>query len=68
MASQLTFEKCNSLFSYFHIDFCISFYTSVLTCDILEISFSDFCKVQYLFKTIICSGVKMKKSHKIPLK
>ena len=38
---------------------------SVLTCDILGI---DLLQVQYLFKTMIYSSVRMKKSHNISLK
>ena len=39
-------------------------FRGVLTCDILGIGL---LQVQYLFYTIICSSVKMKKSHKINL-
>ena len=39
-------------------------FCSVLRCDILGIGLFS---VQYWFKTIICSSVKMKKSHNIPL-
>ena len=38
---------------------------SVLTCDILRIGLLS---VQYLFKTIICASLRMKKTHQIPLK
>ena len=40
-------------------------FCSVLRCDILGIGLFE---VQYLFKTIIYSSVKMKKSHNIPLR
>ena len=49
---------------YFLLSYCFLYlilhkFCNVLTCDILGI--------QYLFKTIICSSVKMTKSHNITL-
>ena len=56
---------------FFLLSYCFWYlilnkFCRVLTCNILGIGL---LYVQYLFKTIICSNVKMKKkSHNIPLK
>ena len=65
IVSQSTFEKNNDACIMYFLTLlllsCISFYTisgGVLTCDILGIGLFQ---VQYLFKTIIYSSVRMNK-------
>ena len=53
------------LLSYCYLYLILHKFCSVLTCDILGIGLLH---VQYLFKAIICSSVRMKKSHTIPLR
>ena len=45
--------------------FCISFYTSSVV--FWHVIFWEWVCYRYVFKTVICSSVKMKKSHNIPL-
>ena len=61
----LTYNSLFLTFLFIFLYLILHEFCDVLICDILGIGLFQ---VQYLFKTIICSGVKMKKSHNIPLK
>ena len=62
IASQSTFNILFLIFLLLFLYLILHNFCSVLTCDIMGIGL---LWVQYLFKTIICSSVKMKKSHTI---